>query len=192
MILGNGGHARVVADACATSGRSVAGYLGPSIAGEPHLGGDDRIEDDGFRGEHDFDFHAATLTIGEEILIPPVDPVRIGIHLVDRRFAPISSKFSSTGLALDHGFLELSPESFRRNVDREYADPVTRSEDIERLVTAVNVGAALERTQEIIVEKKPLELRWTGLDQIVGVVGRNGDRIVEPQVMGEIGFLAPT
>jgi hypothetical protein len=86
--------------------------------------------------------------------------------------------------------LELSPELLRWNVDREYADPATRSEDVERFVTAVNVCAALERTHQIIVENKLLELRWTGLDQIEGVVGRNGDRILEPQVTGEIGFLA--
>jgi len=56
----------------------------------------------------------------------------------------------------------------------------------------MNVGAAQERTQEIIVKHKFLKLRRTGLDQIEGVVGRNRGGVVEPQVAGKIGFLALT
>lgn len=56
MILGAGGHARVVADACESSQRRVAGFLGPEggLDGIPHLGGDERLEDAGFASSHDF------------------------------------------------------------------------------------------------------------------------------------------
>ena len=56
VILGAGGHARVVADACSSAGRSVAGFLGPegNTAAGLHLGGDERLEDTAFLGDHEF------------------------------------------------------------------------------------------------------------------------------------------
>ncbi len=56
MILGTGGFAPVVADACSSSGRSVAGFLGPEEgrAGALHLGGDERLDDAVFLAEHEF------------------------------------------------------------------------------------------------------------------------------------------
>jgi acetyltransferase EpsM len=60
VILGAGGHGRVVADICRSIGRTVAGYLdpdatpNPSGEGNPILGGDDRLAENAFVAEHDF------------------------------------------------------------------------------------------------------------------------------------------
>jgi sugar O-acyltransferase (sialic acid O-acetyltransferase NeuD family) len=56
VILGTGGYAPVVADVCSSSGRTVAGFLGPEpgAAGPLHLGGDERLEDTAFLAAHEF------------------------------------------------------------------------------------------------------------------------------------------
>ncbi len=60
VILGSGGHARVVADACSSAAQSIAGFIGPdasrgaAMEGAVHLGGDDRLEDRDFVQSHDF------------------------------------------------------------------------------------------------------------------------------------------
>jgi sugar O-acyltransferase (sialic acid O-acetyltransferase NeuD family) len=60
VILGCSGHARVVADACRSAGRQVAGYLdraqptGTLVDGLPVLGDDERLEDSGFVEGHEF------------------------------------------------------------------------------------------------------------------------------------------
>ena len=60
VILGSGGHARVVADACALAGRRVAGFLDPEVRpGERRgdlevLGDDGLLADVRFMREHDF------------------------------------------------------------------------------------------------------------------------------------------
>ena len=60
VILGSGGHARVVADACARAGRSVAGFLDPEVRpGDRRgdlevLGNDGLLADARFMREHDF------------------------------------------------------------------------------------------------------------------------------------------
>ncbi len=53
VILGAGGHAKVLFDACRSSGRTVRGFLdadpaGPGLFGVPVLGTDDMLSDDGF------------------------------------------------------------------------------------------------------------------------------------------------
>jgi len=56
VILGTGGFSRVVAEACASAGRSVVGFLGPDgdAAGPAWLGGDERLDDPAFVAEHEF------------------------------------------------------------------------------------------------------------------------------------------
>lgn len=60
VILGSSGHARVVADACNSIARPIAGFLGPDagsrgvIEGVVHLGGDACLEDGDFVQRHDF------------------------------------------------------------------------------------------------------------------------------------------
>ena len=59
-ILGSGGHARVVADACRAAGRHVAGFLDPGAVRESTrsgvvvLGGDDLLESAEFVARHEF------------------------------------------------------------------------------------------------------------------------------------------
>ncbi|MGI9592255.1 MAG: NeuD/PglB/VioB family sugar acetyltransferase [Myxococcota bacterium] len=56
VILGTGGFSRVVAEACSSAGRSVAGFLGPEADGASaaYLGGDERLDEPSFVGEHEF------------------------------------------------------------------------------------------------------------------------------------------
>lgn len=56
VILGNGGHARVVADICRVSGRTVRGFIdrGGAPPGEHVLGGDDLLDDRAFVDAHEF------------------------------------------------------------------------------------------------------------------------------------------
>jgi UDP-perosamine 4-acetyltransferase len=60
VVLGGGGHAVVVIDACQALGRSVAGVLDPglevdtAVLGAPLLGDDARIEDPAFVEGHEF------------------------------------------------------------------------------------------------------------------------------------------
>ncbi len=60
VILGSGGHARVVADACNSTARSIAGFIGPDAGSRGvieegvHLGGDECLEDGDFVHSHDF------------------------------------------------------------------------------------------------------------------------------------------
>jgi sugar O-acyltransferase (sialic acid O-acetyltransferase NeuD family) len=59
VVLGGGGHARVVADACRCAGLVVRGFLnkegtGESWNGLPVLGGDERLSDASFIAAHDF------------------------------------------------------------------------------------------------------------------------------------------
>lgn len=60
VILGAGGHARVVADICRSIGRVVEGFLDPglepgtSVDGMPVLGSDERLTDSDFVGAHEF------------------------------------------------------------------------------------------------------------------------------------------
>ena len=56
VILGTGGYSRVVAEACSSAGRSVAGFLGPETRGADTawLGGDERLDEPTFVGEHEF------------------------------------------------------------------------------------------------------------------------------------------
>ena len=60
VILGAGGHAKVVIDACRAAGRAVNGVLDRSgqvddeVLGAPVLGGDDLLDDDGFVARYDF------------------------------------------------------------------------------------------------------------------------------------------
>lgn len=56
-ILGSGGHARVIVDACERAGLRVAGVLAPGDAkdiGVPHLGDDAILDDAGFVAAHQF------------------------------------------------------------------------------------------------------------------------------------------
>ena len=57
VLIGAGGHAGVIADACVRAGRTVAGYLAPdagTVAGLSRLGGDDRLDDPAFLAAHNF------------------------------------------------------------------------------------------------------------------------------------------
>lgn len=60
VVVGAGGHGRVVADVCRSAGLSVAGFLDPGrerdtqIDGIPVLGGDERLEDSTFVASHEF------------------------------------------------------------------------------------------------------------------------------------------
>lgn len=59
VLIGGGGHAGVVADACEKAGLAVAGYLAPapavrSVARFSWLGDDSRIDDAAFTGSHSF------------------------------------------------------------------------------------------------------------------------------------------
>ena len=60
VILGAGGHARVVADLCRCLGREVAGFLDPAQATDAQvgaarvIGADDRLEDPAFVAAHEF------------------------------------------------------------------------------------------------------------------------------------------
>lgn len=60
VIIGAGGHGRVLLDICLVSGRQVAGFLDkdpdlpPKIHGSPVLGYDDRLNDAAFVASHDF------------------------------------------------------------------------------------------------------------------------------------------
>jgi len=60
VIVGAGGHGRVVADVCRSAGRLVAGFLDPAaergtrIDGFPVLGSDERLADPTFVASHEF------------------------------------------------------------------------------------------------------------------------------------------
>jgi len=59
VILGNGGHARVVADICRVAGREVRGFLDRQravvpVRGERILGGDELLDDPSFVARYDF------------------------------------------------------------------------------------------------------------------------------------------
>lgn len=59
VIIGNGGHARVVADICRAGGREVAGFLDRDVGaaatgGRVVLGGDEVLDAHGFASDHEF------------------------------------------------------------------------------------------------------------------------------------------
>lgn len=57
VIIGSGGHARVIIDACGRSGQRVAGVLAPTDAGgaeAPYLGDDTLMNDARFMAAHQF------------------------------------------------------------------------------------------------------------------------------------------
>lgn len=60
VIVGAGGHGRVVADVCRSAGRSVVGFLDPAaergtlIDGIPILGDDERLADSTFIASHEY------------------------------------------------------------------------------------------------------------------------------------------
>jgi sugar O-acyltransferase (sialic acid O-acetyltransferase NeuD family) len=60
VIIGSGGHARVVADACRAAGRKVRGFLDPGVVpgtcvgGISVLGGDELLDDPTFATSHEF------------------------------------------------------------------------------------------------------------------------------------------
>ncbi len=60
VIIGSGGHARVLADVCRTAGRPVRGFVDPKVtkgefvAGIPVLGGDEILESADFVARYEF------------------------------------------------------------------------------------------------------------------------------------------
>jgi len=83
VIVGGGGHGRVILDCARAAGLDVAGFLDPAVAGPVNgaavLGGDERLQDPAFRRSHRF-----IVAIGDQRL-----RARLSLQLADRLVAVV-------------------------------------------------------------------------------------------------------